>query len=101
MITNASVQQSTEQTMVTTDERATLLHRLYEMCFLVYNIDFIFIYRRSKWPNKLSEHIENLAYEKSHGIKVDEKLNNKNIDLSFYCFLAAIYEVASVLYSTN
>jgi hypothetical protein len=38
--------------------------------FLFNIIDF-YVYRHSKWPLDLSTRIENQAYEKSHGVKVD------------------------------
>lgn len=42
-----------------------------------------YLIRHAKWPLDLSTRIENQAYEKSHGIKVDKK-NFKNSNFVFF-----------------
>ncbi len=41
------------------------------MIFILKKADFLFLYRNAKWTLELSTRVENLAYEKSRGIKVN------------------------------
>ncbi len=72
---DTAVQQQTDsngQILVTPNERQALIQKLYEKRFLLYLIKLNFcVYRHSKWPLDLSTRIENQAYERSQGIKVD------------------------------
>ncbi len=76
---DTAVQQQTDsngQTIVTPNERQALIQKLQEKSFEILS-NSIFIYRHSKWPLDLSTRIENQAFEKSHGLKVDQKFLEK------------------------
>ncbi len=68
------LQQQTDtngQTIVTPNERQALLQKLYEQHSFRKLHFSLLIFRTSKWPLDLSTRIENQAYERSQGIKVD------------------------------
>ena len=73
---DTAIQQQSDpngQTMVTPPERQALIQKLYEENFFMILVFLIFnlVFRQSKWPLELSTRIENQAYEKSHGVKVN------------------------------
>ncbi len=61
---------SNGQTIVTATERQALIQRLYDN-FRYFIIMEFSIFRAMRWPLELSKQIENQAFEKTHGIKVD------------------------------
>jgi len=73
MMMDTAIQQQTDsngQIIVTPTERQALIQKLYEENFLYFVFD-LSLFRQSKWPLELSTRIENQAYEKSRGIKVN------------------------------
>lgn len=73
MMMDTAIQQTNNtvaQTPVTPLERQTIIQRLYETNFIIFQMNIFRLYRHSKWPLDLATRVENQAYEKSHGMKV-------------------------------